>query len=212
MPNGRFNPSTKISLCSGLPSLLIPRKTRTSPVSLSATKKSPLGAVRISLGSFSPEAYKSTLNPSGTCGHAFSGRSTNFGPLPADGVTNGAGRSFSVILRNFPGFSKRKSVNGAVEIGKLASATFALAVAEGTYLGAFVGAALPLPKDFTYVTIFHRSPCGKPCHEGIPLSMSPLVTYHKTSPSAADCVRPLASEGIFPVPSPVSPWQIAQRA
>ena len=107
MPNGRFRPSAKISACSGLPSAVIPRKTLISPVWLSATKKSPFGAVRINRGSLSPVAYCSTLNPAGTCGQAFSGRGTSCGPLPAEDVANGAGRSCNVIFRILPGFSKR---------------------------------------------------------------------------------------------------------
>jgi len=65
------------SECSGLPSALMLRKTRISPVRRSATKKSPLAAARIKRGSLRPEAHNSTLNPAGTCGHAFSGRGTS---------------------------------------------------------------------------------------------------------------------------------------
>src|SRR6267143_295656 len=99
-------------VCSGLPSLVIPRKTLILPLLLSARKKSPLGAVRINLGLSSPVAYCCTLNPAGAFGHASSGRAINRGPLFAESVAYGAGRSCAVILRIFPGCSKRKSVNG----------------------------------------------------------------------------------------------------
>ena len=50
MPNGRFKPVANVADCFGLPSAVIPRNTRISPSLLSATKKSPFGAVRISRG------------------------------------------------------------------------------------------------------------------------------------------------------------------
>src|SRR6266550_9407079 len=112
MPKGRFRPPAKTAICSGLPALVIPRKTLITPALLSATNMSPLGALRISRGSSRPDAYSSTLKPGGTCGQAFAGRDTTLGPLPAEGVMNGGGRSFTVIFRVFPGFSYRKSVNG----------------------------------------------------------------------------------------------------
>src|ERR1700730_9533740 len=99
MPKGRLNPVANVSLWAGLPSAVIPRNTLTSPELLSATKKSPFGAVRISRGPFRPDAYKPTLKPGNTCGHAFAGRSTSFGLFPADGVRNGLGKSFNVIFR-----------------------------------------------------------------------------------------------------------------
>ena len=61
------------------------------------------------------------------------------------------------------------------------------------------------------VTSFQRSESGKDCQEGMPLLTSPLVMYQKTSPSGADCALPEASEGILPEPSPLGPWQAAQR-
>src|SRR5207302_454050 len=109
---------TRVAICSGLPWVVRPRNTLMSPV-FSATKKSPLGAVRIKRGSLSPAAYCSTLKPGGTRGHAFSGRATTLGPLPAEGVARGDGKSFRVILRDLPGFSKRKSVNGSLGGGML---------------------------------------------------------------------------------------------
>src|SRR2546427_12285335 len=112
MPKGNFRPEAKTAICSGLPALVIPRKILILPALLSATNMSPLGARRISRGSSRPDANSSTLNPGGTCGQAFAGRGTTLGPLPAEGVTNGRGISFTVIVRVLPGFSYRKSVNG----------------------------------------------------------------------------------------------------
>ena len=105
MPKGSFNPLAKSATCSGLPVLVIPRKTLMFPALVSATKKSPFGAVRIMRGYSRLPAYSSTLKPSGTFGHAPSGRATTCDPFSAEGVTKGAGRSFKVILRVFPGFS-----------------------------------------------------------------------------------------------------------
>src|ERR1700730_3255026 len=96
----------------------MPRKTVTSPVRLAATKKSPLGAVRIRRASPRSVVYCATLNPSGTFGHAFSGRGASLGLLPADCVAKGSGRSPSVILRILPGAAKRKSVKGAFGSGR----------------------------------------------------------------------------------------------
>src|SRR5258708_34471815 len=106
-------------VCLGLPSLVIPRKTLIWPLLLSARKKSPLGAVRINLGLSSPVAYCCTVNPAGAFGHASCGRATNCGPLFADSVAYGAGRTCAVILRTFPGSSKRKSVYGGCGGGGL---------------------------------------------------------------------------------------------
>jgi hypothetical protein len=44
------------------------------------------------------------------------------GRLPAEGFRKGDGRSFNVIFRTVPGFSKRKSVNGGCGSGSAASA------------------------------------------------------------------------------------------
>src|SRR6266446_4434480 len=99
MPNGRFRPLAKTAICSALPEVVM------SPILDSDTKKSPFGAVRIIRGPSRPAMYSSTLKPAGTWGHAPSGRATTFGPLGAEGVAKGAGRSFSVILRLYPGFS-----------------------------------------------------------------------------------------------------------
>src|ERR1700682_4727406 len=103
MPKGRFRRLAKTATCSGLPALVIPRKTLISPALLSARNTSPLGARRIRRGSSSPDAYSSTLKPGGTCGHAFAGRGTTVGPLPAEDVTKGDGISFTAIFRVLPG-------------------------------------------------------------------------------------------------------------
>src|ERR1700730_1222419 len=117
---------------SGLPSLVIPRKTLIRPLLLSARKKSPLGAVRINLGLSSPVAYCCTVNPAGAFGHASCGRAINRGPRFADSVAYGAGRSRAVILRIFPGCSKRKSVYGVCGAGASVFTGFRLAgIASG---------------------------------------------------------------------------------
>ena len=102
---GKHGARSPQQACSGLPSLVIPRNTRMRPDSPSATKMSPFGAVRNVRGLSSPAAYNSTLNPGSATGHAFSGRVTKDGPLFADSVANGCGRSLTVILRTVPGFS-----------------------------------------------------------------------------------------------------------
>ncbi len=81
MPYGSLNPLANVATCCGLPSAVIPRKTLMSPASLSATKKSPLGAVTIKRGLFRPLAYSWTVNPGGAVGHALLGRLTTSGPL-----------------------------------------------------------------------------------------------------------------------------------
>ena len=86
MPKGVFSPVAKTCTCAGLPSLVIPRNTLMSPPLVSARKKSPLGAVRMMRGLFSPVAYCSTLNPWGAFGQASAGRATSLGPLVADSV------------------------------------------------------------------------------------------------------------------------------
>ena len=73
MPKGVFRPVAKTCTCSGLPSLVIPRKTLMSPAVVSARNISPLGALRRIRGLVSPVAYRPTLKPSGALGHAFSG-------------------------------------------------------------------------------------------------------------------------------------------
>ena len=67
-------------------------------------------------------------------------------------------------------------------------------------LSAFNRAASGLCKSFRYVTICHRCCAGMLAQDGIPFVTSPRVMYQKIAPAFADCVAPLASEGIFPVP------------
>src|SRR5258708_3563367 len=98
MPNGCFNPVTKVAACSALPSLVTPRKTLISPALISAKKTSPLGAARNSRGSSRPVAYNSTLKPGRTLGIAPAGRGYGTGKLFADFVVKGAGRSLTVTL------------------------------------------------------------------------------------------------------------------
>ena len=50
LPNGRLRPVANVSVFAAFPSLVIPRKTKMRPGSLSARKMSPFGAVRISRG------------------------------------------------------------------------------------------------------------------------------------------------------------------
>src|SRR5579872_1620219 len=113
----------------------MPRKTRIFPLLLSARKTSPFGAVRISRGLSNPVAYCWTVNPLGALGHALRGRATTLGPLLAVSVAYGAGRSCTVILRLFPGSSKRKSVNGGVGGGALVLMGFVLALEDSTACG-----------------------------------------------------------------------------
>src|SRR5258708_7270938 len=98
MPNGCRNPVAKVAACSGLPSLVKPRKILISPLSLSARKTSPLGAARNSLGSSRPVAYSSTLNPGRVLGIASAGRGYGWGKLLADFVAFGGGKSATVNL------------------------------------------------------------------------------------------------------------------
>src|SRR5579872_2794733 len=145
MPYGRFSPSAKTDICSGFPSLLMPRNTRISPAPLSARKMSPFGAVLSNRGLFSPAAYNSTLNPFGAIGHAFAGRATTSGAFSADDVAYGGGRSFTVIFRVVPGFSYRKSVNGAFGAGALIVDVIASAGAAGGSAGAPTAPPFPGP-------------------------------------------------------------------
>src|SRR5437773_9433738 len=91
----------------------MPRNTRIRPACVSARKMSPLGAIRSNRGLFSPDAKRFTWNPAGAIGHTSAGRDTSSAPLTDDFVTNGCGKSLTVIFRIVPGFSNRKSVNGA---------------------------------------------------------------------------------------------------
>jgi len=58
-------------------------------------------------GFVKPVANNWTLKPGGAFGHAFGGLATTFGPLVADGVAYGAGKSEIWIRRIVPGLSNR---------------------------------------------------------------------------------------------------------
>src|ERR1700733_11158666 len=121
------------------------------PGSLSARKISPFGAVRSNRGLSNPPANSSTLYPAGATGHAFSGRATSSAPLFEDLVSKGSGRSLTVIFRIVPGFSYRKSVNGACGAAPLIVAVL-VSSAGGAFEVELAGAAFPTVSDSTYVT------------------------------------------------------------
>ena len=73
---------------------------------LRALRKNP-GFTTVAVDVYKRQTYSSTLNPAGTLGQALAGRPTTFGPLPAEAVAKGSGRSARVIFRTLPGFSKR---------------------------------------------------------------------------------------------------------
>ena len=178
-----------------------------SPALVSATKKSPLGAVRIMRGLSSPAAYCSTLKPAGTCGHAPSGRATTLGPLPADGVAKGAGRSFSVILRTCPGLliaevGERRLRRRRVQLRGSLGAPAGLLLAT---------AALRLTERLHVADDLPALLLGNVAQDGMPLFTSPLVMNQKISPGVTALILSAFSGGIFPEPSPFSPWQRAQR-
>src|SRR5688572_33278536 len=97
MPNGRFKPVAKIRLVDGVSAPSFARKTRMRFCAVSETKMSPLGATRTIRGLVRPEANSFTVNPAGTAGRALAGRATTVGKLPADGVSNGGGKSAKVM-------------------------------------------------------------------------------------------------------------------
>src|SRR5579862_4922101 len=179
----------------------MPRKTTMRPGSLSAKKISPLGAVLSQRGLSRPEANNSTLKPAGAIGKAFGGRATTCAPFCEDSVAKGAGKSFTVILRIVPGFSKRKSVNGGLGAAalNLAPGTSAAGVAEEP------DTALPELMASTKLTTCHRLSSGSAAHDGIPLSLSPLVMNQKISPAATPFSLPSTNEGTLPVPCKVFP-------
>src|SRR3974390_1529810 len=193
----------------------MPRKTRICPAPVSARNRSPFGAVRIRRVSFNPLANCSTLNPSGALGQAFAGRATRFGPLSADSVAKGFGRSCTMILCVRPGSSARKSTNGELDAAAgslllLAAAAAAVgAAADGAVASDFF--APPLLSDFTKLTICQRCCSGRLAHDGMPFSTLPVVMNQNTSPGVAVLVGPSTSDGTLPVPWAVCPWQEAQR-
>jgi hypothetical protein len=86
MPNGPESPLAKTSFMVGASAPSAVRITRIRSSRVSAMKTSPLGAVRMSLGPDRPVTNGFTVNPGRTDREAPSGRSTSFGPLPADVV------------------------------------------------------------------------------------------------------------------------------
>ena len=58
---------------------------------------SPFGATRTIRGLLRPDANCFTVNPAGTDKLALAGRATTVGKLPDDGVSNGAGKSATVM-------------------------------------------------------------------------------------------------------------------
>ena len=89
-----------------------------------------------------------------------------------------------------------------------------MAFADGDGGGAGVGGddAAGCPRVFMYAIICHLCCSGRLDQDGMPLSMSPLVMYQKSSPSLADCVERSVKPGTLPVPSAFDPWQAAHFA
>src|ERR1700687_1537828 len=112
----------------------------------------------------------------------------------------GAGRSCAVILRTFPGCSKRKSVYGGCGGGAFVLTDFSSGDAETAFCG-----LLEFLSDFRYVTICHRFCSDRLAQASMPLLTDPVVMNQNTSPSDADCVGPWDSAGMFPVPRPLIP-------
>ena len=81
--------SAKTSDCAGAEFIPSARKTRTRAEPLSATKTSPLGAVRITRGVLSPLAKRSTTKPGGALGSVAGGRSARRDDWNVDGVEYG---------------------------------------------------------------------------------------------------------------------------
>src|SRR5271169_2033137 len=135
----------------------------------------------MALGLSSPVAYCCTVNPAGAFGHMPSERETTLGPLLADSVAYGAGRSCAVILCTLPGCSYRKSINGGCGGGALVATGVVFEDAESTdaELSGFLS-------DFRYVTICHRFCSERLAQAGIPLLTDPVVMNQNTSPSDAD--------------------------
>src|SRR3569833_3024882 len=119
MPNGWWRPSAKTEVCWGLPSGVTPRKMRILPGWLSATKRSPLGAVRMRRGLSRPVVYSSTLKPAGALGQASAGLGTMLGPLSTASFSFGAGRSLTVRWRRVPGDSCAASVKASCPVRTL---------------------------------------------------------------------------------------------
>jgi hypothetical protein len=112
MPKGCRRPLAKTLVSLALPSGPMPRNTRTRSALLSATNRSPLGAVRIRRGFSSLSANSSTLKPAGALGQASFGLSITLRPLSVDSVAFGGGRSLARMWWTAPGVWLRKSVKG----------------------------------------------------------------------------------------------------
>src|SRR6185369_11975114 len=97
MPKGRFNPWAKMRFVDGVSAPSFARMTRMRFCEVSDTKMSPFGATRTMRGLVRPDANSFTVNPGSTDKLALAGRGTTVGKLPADGVSNGAGKSAIVM-------------------------------------------------------------------------------------------------------------------
>ena len=84
MPNGPRSPLAKISFWLAAPPSGLGRSTCTRPAPVSATKMSPLGAVRRSRGPESPLANCLTSKPAGTLSLAPAGARTTRTALPTE--------------------------------------------------------------------------------------------------------------------------------
>ncbi len=85
MPKGPCRPLAKISFWPAAAPFSLGRSTRTRPAPVSATKMSPLGAVRSRRGPERPLANGLTSKPAGTLSWAPAGARTTLTVLPADG-------------------------------------------------------------------------------------------------------------------------------
>ena len=110
-----------------------------------------------------------------------------------------------MILRIFPGSSKRKSVNGACGDGAFVLTGSRLADA-GSVVWALGGVLEGLQISDNLPSLL----LGEVAQDGIPLLTDPVVINQKTSPSGADCVAPWDRAGMFPVPRPLIPWHEPQ--
>src|ERR1700682_6049211 len=92
---------------------------RIRPARVSATNRSPFGAVLMRRGPLSPSANSSTLNAGDTRGLAEAGRLTMRDMLAAEGVAPGFGRSSGLIRRTVPGSSRRQSPKASCPLSVL---------------------------------------------------------------------------------------------
>src|SRR5689334_10820111 len=99
--------------------------------------------------------------------------------------------------------------SGAAGFGSLALADAGAGVVAVLAVGFAPAPPVPALNDFTKLTICQRWFSGRLDHDGIPFSMLPFVMNQKTSPDVADLVGSASSSGMFPLPFPVLPWQLA---